>query len=79
MGADIEELENLDTSEIYARRLNATEIATPKSDENSVFSVTDGTVKLSGGGSDFRTNPKEAKSSEMIFEENRTGIKRRTQ
>ena len=31
---DIEELENLDTSEIHAQRLHAKEIITPKNGEN---------------------------------------------
>ena len=47
--ANIEELENLDESEIYARRPNAKEIITPKKGDLFVFPIADGTVKLSGG------------------------------
>ena len=47
--ADIEELENLDASEIDARRLDAKEVITPENGENFRFPVADGTVKLSGG------------------------------
>ena len=48
VSVDIEDLENLDASEIYARRLHAKEIIAPNSGENSVFPNEDGTVKLSG-------------------------------
>ena len=33
--ADIEELEQMDASEIYAKRFNAKEVLTPMSDESS--------------------------------------------
>ena len=46
--ADIEELENLDASEIHAQTLNATEIITPRSGKHYIFPVADRTVKLSG-------------------------------
>ena len=45
MVADIEELENLDTSETHTRRLNAKEVSMPESGEDFKFPVTDGTVK----------------------------------
>ena len=47
--ADIEELEQMDASEIYAKRLNAKEVLTPMSGEKFIFPIADGTVKLSGG------------------------------
>ena len=47
--ADIEELENMDASEIHAERLNAKEVSTPKQGEHFIFPDADGTVKLSGG------------------------------
>ena len=47
--ADIEELEQMDASELHARRLNAKEVLTPMSGEKFIFPITDGTVKLSGG------------------------------
>ena len=46
--ADIEELEQLDVSEIHARRLNAREVLTPMKRDNFIFPVADGTVKISG-------------------------------
>ena len=49
MVADIEELEQMDASEIHTQRLNANEVLTPKSGEEFTFPIADGTVKLSGG------------------------------
>ena len=46
--ADIEELENLDASEIHVRRLNAKEKIKPKNGQNFMFSKADGTAKFSG-------------------------------
>ena len=54
--ADIEELEQMDVCEIYAKRLNAKEVLTPVSGENFVFPIADGTVKLSGGDQVLRTS-----------------------
>ena len=48
MVADIEELENLDASEIHVRRLNAKEVLIPNSNEHYIFPIADGTGKLSG-------------------------------
>ena len=47
--ADIEELEQMDASELHARRLNAKEVLTPMRGDNFMFPVADGTVKISGG------------------------------
>ena len=52
--ADIEELENMDASEIDPRRLNAKEVLTPQSCEIFIFPVADGTAKLSGRDHKFR-------------------------
>ena len=52
--ADIEELENLDASEIHARRLKDQEVITPKNGESFIFPTADGTIKLSGGQQDVR-------------------------
>ena len=49
--ADIEELEQMDASEIYAKRLNAKEVLTPMSGEKFIFPIADGTLKLSADGS----------------------------
>ena len=43
--ADIEELEEMDASELHARRLNAKEVLTPMKGDNSIFPVADGTVR----------------------------------
>ena len=54
--ADIEELENLEASEIHARRLNAKEVITPKSGENFIVPVADGKVNLFWGDQVLRTS-----------------------
>ena len=43
--ADIEELEQMDASELHARRLNAKKVLTPMAGEIFIFPVADGTVK----------------------------------
>ena len=47
--ADIEELKQMNASEIHARRLNAKEVLTPMKGDNFIFPVADGTGKISGG------------------------------
>ena len=54
--ADIEELGEMDASEIHAKRLNAKEVSTPMSGENFNLPIEDGTVKLSGGDQRLRTS-----------------------
>ena len=49
MVADIEELEQIDASELHARRLNAKEVLTPMKGEKFIFPIADGTVKHLGG------------------------------
>ena len=49
MVADIEELEEMDASELHARRLNAKEVLTPQRSGNFISPVADGTVKIFGG------------------------------
>ena len=56
MVADTEELEKMDASEIYAKRLNAKEVLTLMSVEKFIFPIEDGTVKLSGGDQVLRTS-----------------------
>ena len=51
--ADIEELETMDASEIYLKRLNAKEVIFLK--ENGKIPVADGRIKLPGGDQDLRT------------------------
>ena len=55
MIADIEELEQIDASEIHARKINAKEVLTPMKGDSFIFPVADGTVKISGG--DRRLRP----------------------
>ena len=45
MVADIEDLEEMDASELYARRLNAKEVLTPMKGEEFMFPVADRTFK----------------------------------
>ena len=54
--ADTEELEEMDASELHARRLKAKEVLTPMRGEHFIFPVADGTVKISGGDQDLRTS-----------------------
>ena len=54
--ADIEELEEMDASEISAKRLNAKEVLTPLQGEKIIFPVADGTFKISGRDQDLRTS-----------------------
>ena len=56
MVADVEELEEMDASELHARRLNAKEVLTPMNGEKIIFPVADGTVKVSGGDQRLRTS-----------------------
>ena len=52
--ANIEELEEMDASELHARRLNAKEVLTPVKGDNFIFPVADGKVKISGGDQRLR-------------------------
>ena len=45
MIADIEELEEMDASELHARRLSAKEVLTPMKGDNFTFPIADGTIK----------------------------------
>ena len=53
MAADIEELEQTNASELYARRLNAME---PQRSGNFIFSFTDETVQILGRDRRLRTS-----------------------
>ena len=50
----IEQLETMDTSEIYSKRLNAKEVIFPKENEKFIFPTADGRIKLSGGDQELR-------------------------
>ena len=56
MVADTEELEEMDASELHARRLNAKEVLTPQRSGNFIFPVADGTVKIFGRERRLRTS-----------------------
>ena len=53
---DFEELEEMDASDIHAKRLNATEVILLKSGENCKCPVADGTVQPYGGDKVLRTS-----------------------
>ena len=52
--ADLEELETMDASEIYSKRLNAKEVIFPKQGE-FIFPIADGRIKTRGGDQELRT------------------------
>ena len=53
--ADLEELETMDASEIYSKRLNAKEVIFPKQGE-FIFPIGDGRIKTLGGDQELRTS-----------------------
>ena len=53
---DLEELEEMDASEIPSKRFNAKEVILPRSGENWKFPVVDGTVQPHGGDQGLRTS-----------------------
>ena len=55
MVRDIEELEEMDASELHARRLNTKEVLPPMKGDMFIFPIADGTVKTCGG--DRRLRP----------------------
>ena len=54
--ADLEELETMDASEIYSKRLNAKELILPPKKGKFTFPVADGRIKTSGGDQELRTS-----------------------
>ena len=54
--ADIEDLEEMDASELHTPRLNAKEVLTPQRSGNFIFPVADGTVKICGGEQHLSTS-----------------------
>ena len=53
--AILEELETMDASEIYSKRLNAKEVIFPKQGE-FIFPIADGRIKTRGGDQELRTS-----------------------
>ena len=54
--ADLEELETMDASEIYSKRLNAKEVIFPKEKGEFIFPIADGRIKTAGGDQELRTS-----------------------
>ena len=54
--ADLVELETMDASEIYSKRLNAKEVIFSKEREEFIFPIADGRIKTLGGDQDLRTS-----------------------
>ena len=52
--ADLEDLETLDASDIYPRRIKANEVLISQEDDEFIFPIADGTAKLSKRDYDFR-------------------------
>ena len=77
--ADIEELQEMDASELHARRLNAMEVLTPMSSEKFTFPIADGTVTIYGGDQVLRTSTlirdrPDRGEKRAIFKENQTDL-----
>ena len=56
LDADDEELETMDASEIYSKRLNAKEVIFPKEKGEFILPIAEGRTKTLGGGQDLRTS-----------------------
>ena len=54
MIADLEDLEKLDASGIYPRRIKAKEVLISQKDDEFIFPIADGTAKLSGRDYEYR-------------------------
>ena len=54
--ADLEELETMDASEIYSKRLNAKEVIFHKEKGKFICPIADGRIKTLGGDQDLRTS-----------------------
>ena len=54
--ADLGELETMDASEIYSKRLNAKEVKFPRENGKFMFPVADRRIKFAGGDQELRTS-----------------------
>ena len=76
--ADLEELETMDASEIYSKRLNAEEVIFPKQGE-IIFPIADERIKSPGGDQELKTStlvrhrPSKGESN-IVFKENQKGL-----
>ena len=68
--ADLEELETMDASEIYSKRLNAKEVIFPKEKGNFIFPIAKGRINPLGGDQALRTSKEKVA---LIFLENQKG------
>ena len=68
--ADLEELETMDASEIYSKRLNAKEVIFLKQGE-FIFPIADGRIKTPGGDQELRTSKERVT---LTFLENQKGL-----
>ena len=77
--ADIEELETMDASEIYSKRLNEKEVIFPKEKGEFIFPIADGQIKLPGRNRNWEHPPRYdsvqfKEPVTMIFLENQKGL-----
>ena len=56
LGADFEELETMDASEIYSKRLNAKDVIFPEEKAEFIFPIADGRIRPLGGDHDLGTS-----------------------
>ena len=76
--ADLEELETMDASENYSKRLNAKEVIFPKQGE-FIFPIADGRIKTPGGDQELRTSTLNGRDQfeervTLTFLENQKGL-----
>ena len=77
--ADLEELETMDASEIYSKRLNAKDVIFPKQGEFT-FPIEDGRITTPGGDQELRTStlvrhrPIQGERVILTFLENQKGL-----
>ena len=64
--ADVEELQEHHTPEVYAERINANEVIIVKDRVKSSFPCVNGTIKLAGKHSDVRTSDSMRQGPEKI-------------
>ena len=72
--ADLEELETMDASEIFTKRLNAKEVIFPKEKRRIYFSNHRWTIKPLGGDEDLRTSTSIREKVTLIFLENQKAL-----
>ena len=80
MAADVEELETMDASDIYTKRLNAKEVIFPKENGKFIFPAADGRITLVGRDQELRTStlirqrPIQGESQRHFFLENQKDL-----